>query len=423
MAEFKLSYTANEIDEKLGKVDSLVATVNGVAPDANGNVNIQVVGGEGSAIIDVLELPTENINKNAIYRLMTANFAQYDEIVEGSPVYCVETLPETGEVVTDATMSYFIAYYNVVDGIPYGYVDSMLGGAFGIPAGWYPFELLGQTSGQNFNGVITDIEDNPSNGAFAILIGYEYYIYQDGWCKLPFAYEKAPEFDIRWDGVIDGKFYLDLTPLGFENVLFVKVSDEVFSVEQLIGATYTQHSGYEDIIMSSSIDSTSYPGAYAMGGVIIAYSAEETNAALGLPAGYLTNGTYFAHQTYDNHANYTNRLVAPTKITKIDEKFLPNMNVDVSSLGLHPVAISGNYNDLNNKPEFYSDVVRYEVSQSLSAYQKQTARNNIDVYSRAEVDSKISSGGNSTDLTDYAKKSEVETMISEAIGSAIGGSY
>jgi hypothetical protein len=28
----------------------------------------------GAAIIDVLELPTENINKNAFYRLMTAKF-------------------------------------------------------------------------------------------------------------------------------------------------------------------------------------------------------------------------------------------------------------------------------------------------------------------------------------------------------------
>lgn len=44
-AEYKLSYTATEIDEKLGKIDSLVATVNGNKPDYNGNVNIQVSGG------------------------------------------------------------------------------------------------------------------------------------------------------------------------------------------------------------------------------------------------------------------------------------------------------------------------------------------------------------------------------------------
>lgn len=43
--EYKLSYTATQIDEKLGKIDNLVATVNGVAPDKNGNVEIPVSGG------------------------------------------------------------------------------------------------------------------------------------------------------------------------------------------------------------------------------------------------------------------------------------------------------------------------------------------------------------------------------------------
>jgi hypothetical protein len=36
--EYKLPYTAAQINEKLGKIDSLVATVNGIAPDENGNV-------------------------------------------------------------------------------------------------------------------------------------------------------------------------------------------------------------------------------------------------------------------------------------------------------------------------------------------------------------------------------------------------
>lgn len=40
--EYKLSYTASEIDNKLGKIDTLVATVNGVAPDENGNVEIAI---------------------------------------------------------------------------------------------------------------------------------------------------------------------------------------------------------------------------------------------------------------------------------------------------------------------------------------------------------------------------------------------
>lgn len=40
--EYKLPYTASEVNQKLAKIDSLVATVNGNPPDANGNVTINV---------------------------------------------------------------------------------------------------------------------------------------------------------------------------------------------------------------------------------------------------------------------------------------------------------------------------------------------------------------------------------------------
>lgn len=45
MAEYTLSYTASEINSKLGKIDSLVQTVNGTAPDSTGNVTISITGG------------------------------------------------------------------------------------------------------------------------------------------------------------------------------------------------------------------------------------------------------------------------------------------------------------------------------------------------------------------------------------------
>lgn len=40
--EYKLSYTAAEIDERLGQIDNIVKTVNGVAPNKNGNVQITI---------------------------------------------------------------------------------------------------------------------------------------------------------------------------------------------------------------------------------------------------------------------------------------------------------------------------------------------------------------------------------------------
>lgn len=53
--EYKLSYTAAEIDDKLGKVDSLVQTVNGIAPDESGNVEIPGGGGAGGFGLSILD--------------------------------------------------------------------------------------------------------------------------------------------------------------------------------------------------------------------------------------------------------------------------------------------------------------------------------------------------------------------------------
>ena len=65
------------------------------------------------------------------------------------------------------------------------------------------------------------------------------------------------------------------------------------------------------------------PGAMNVdGGIIIVYSADDTNTALGLPAGYVTNGVYFAHDTRFDEVNYTNRFVGPPRITKIDSKYV-----------------------------------------------------------------------------------------------------
>lgn len=58
------------------------------------------------------------------------------------------------------------------------------------------------------------------------------------------------------------------------------------------------------------------------------------------------------------------------KVIKLDKKYLPD-------LGLAPVATSGNYYDLEDAPTVYSDVVRYDASQSLSTTQKNQAKINI----------------------------------------------
>lgn len=371
MTEFKLSYTANEINRKLGKVDNLVSTVNGVTPDENGNVNIAV--GSTGGIADVVELPTENIKENCFYRLLTAKFvSSFYYAVDGWTCYCVNELPDIGKPVS-TDMINITAYYNISDNEVYGYADETISTVGGIPVGWYPIGVLGQAFNVTWGGVITDV-DNVDDSA-KLLLSYDFYIYKNGWSLVPFAYEKQPKFDIQWDGVIGDRFALDISVLGFANTYFVKVSDEVFTIEQLVGAKFTQSDGEEYVLTSNNIDTTTYPGGLDVGsGVIVVYSQEDLNATLGLPSGYITNGTYFV---YIVDGQYTNRLVAPTKIIKIDEKFLPDVSIDISSLGLHSVATTGNYNSLNNRPN----------------------------------------------LSNYATTSDVETMITEAVGAAIGGSY
>ena len=63
-------------------------------------------------------------------------------------------------------------------------------------------------------------------------------------------------------------------------------------------------------------------------------------------------------------------------VKKIDKKFV-DMPDTVSQDMLAPVAFSGNYWDLIDRPTIYTDVIRYGSTQSLSSTQKTKARTNI----------------------------------------------
>ena len=428
------------------------------------------------AIIDVLSLPETDINGTAFYRLMTGSLVFSQTVNNAFTCHCVDGLPETGEPATNADQSAGNVYYNIQDGNAYGYVDDMLSMGLGVPVGWYDGATLMGALGYEYKGVITDIDDAPQEDSFRLLLTTDFYIYQDGWCKLPFAYEKQPEFDIQWDGVIGDRFVLDASAIGFENTQFVKVSDEILSAEQVVGHTVCRTDGYytsDYIVDEYGIDNTSYPGAIDVNSyVVVVYSADDLNSALGLPSGYLTNGIYFVCADDGSNRIYTNRLVSPGKVTKIDNKYLDLAPVaftgDYYTLYNRPslavVATSGSYNNLSNKPTIYSDVIRYNVTQSLNSSQQINARNNIGVYSKSEVDAKVAelisvdtsniatkqwvetmientsapnlseyaktadvevmiSNASASNLSEYAKTADVEAMISNAIVTAIGGSY
>lgn len=80
------------------------------------------------------------------------------------------------------------------------------------------------------------------------------------------------------------------------------------------------------------------------------------------------------------------------KIHKLDKKYLPD---DFANLA--PVATSGSYNDLNDTPTIYTDVVRYDTTQSLTTDQKAQARTNINAIATADL-SKVAISGDYNEL-------------------------
>lgn len=279
------------------------------------------VSGGGAAIIDVPELPTENINKQAFYRLQTASFVENGEIY-GWKCHIVDSLPEIGEPVS-TDMQNITAYYNKQDDSVYGYADSMISQVGGVPVGWYPMDILAQAFNVSWGGVITDVSDDDGNNIY-LLLSYDFYMYQDERCKVPFAYEKAPRVNIAWDGNMEGKITLDMSLLGYENTYFVKVSDDVFTTDEVIGWEY-QGKAYDGGSHSREIDYDSldietYPGAFTINNeIVILHDADTLAAALGIPTGIYTNGTYFLLNT---EQGYISSLTSLPRITKISQKYI-----------------------------------------------------------------------------------------------------
>ena len=134
----------------------------------------------GAAIIDVTELPTENIDENAFYRLTTGSLIINQVIFNTNTVYCIETLPETGTPASNIDCSEFTVYYNTADGVVYGYVDSALLVEFGVSVGWHEFGELMRAFGEEYGGVITAITDDPSDGVYRLLLDRIIYSHKDG---------------------------------------------------------------------------------------------------------------------------------------------------------------------------------------------------------------------------------------------------
>lgn len=185
-------------------------------------------GGSGAGIIDVTELPTENIDENAVYRISGAGGAEvwvvdavnkmtFADVMAKMganvhvPIYVVETLPETMEKVDAATAmplyvvnSTGIAYISY-DGTPSD-VTTAGNGMFGYPdKGWVES--------------IDDIEPSADNrGVYSVRVeaSVELYTYSEGnWTKYmgqDVFYDMIAEYEEEIDSL-----NIRLAPVNFED--------------------------------------------------------------------------------------------------------------------------------------------------------------------------------------------------------------
>lgn len=128
--------------------------------------------------------------------------------------------------------------------------------------------------------------------------------------------EELPSI-ITWDGNLEGHDVIELS-----DIPIVKVSDAVYTKEQLVGAILTTAYRYdradyyiaiteEDIY--DTIDDPGFPGMIGSGSVFIIYNAENVIANFGLPDS-LSNGVWF----FTNDNAYTKQLTLPWAEDKPD---------------------------------------------------------------------------------------------------------
>ena len=139
-----------------------------------------------SGIIDVVELPTEDIKEDVFYRVPTGKVVTNKYVATNVIIHCVNTLPEIGEPAASGDLSNLnnatmTGYYNITDNACMGYVSDELSGSFNVPTGWYPTETLMSVVGMSWNGVITNIDDDPCDDTFRLLLEYVIYSYKNTW--------------------------------------------------------------------------------------------------------------------------------------------------------------------------------------------------------------------------------------------------
>jgi hypothetical protein len=264
--------------------------------------------------------------------------------IKGTDYFTEEDMQEIVDKVVEETIDYVTNQDVVILAEAQAYADSLASNYATVEQG-----AKADSAVQTINSIAPD-----KNGNVEIVIG------GGGggvtsWNDLtdkPFG-ETPPAFDITWDGNMDGH---DTFQAG-ENAFLVKVSDEVFTKEQLLNSTMYRSDGHIDTFSEENIVVVDEAGFIDLGDMAVIFSAETFIGAMGLPEGSVSNGVWFGNWTGKNPC-YANRFVASSTIKKIDNKYL-DLDGYAKTEDLSAVATSGSYNDLTDKPKIptsYNDL-------------------------------------------------------------------
>ncbi len=135
-------------------------------------------GGGNGGIIEVLQLPTENIDNRYLYRVTKAD-CYFNSVKQGT-TYVVAELPEVGEPITTDGASVTATYYNDTDNTLYGYLPATIGAALGVLEGWYPATTIISAFGYSYGGVITNLAEATASNTFYLVLTNPLYSYEDG---------------------------------------------------------------------------------------------------------------------------------------------------------------------------------------------------------------------------------------------------
>lgn len=187
-------------------------------------------GGASEAIIDVGELPTENIDDKVFYRLIKGTFVYNQYLQTQWTCYCVNELPETGEPaftgdLTDASSIIVTAYHNLTDGTTNVYLTEDLATQFGMSTGWCPIADVMALTGYAFNDTITDISEDPKDSTFRLLLEYKTYFYDGKWNEVGVQSDYEQHDSAATDYIKNRPFYRESVLLLDKNIT-VETNDE-----------------------------------------------------------------------------------------------------------------------------------------------------------------------------------------------------